>query len=153
VRLWRIVREPFQALDGEGARLNGGRWNSEGVPVVYLSSSLSLSALEYLVHLDIDDAPVDLVAVELDAPDDIAEEYVAVEDLPADWNRVPDHPECVRRGDEWALASRACLLRVPSAVVSVETNVLLNPRHADSRYVRVVAVHSWSFDRPLVSGG
>ena len=32
---WRICREGQQELDGEGARLYGGRWNSEGVPVVY----------------------------------------------------------------------------------------------------------------------
>lgn len=149
MRLWRIAREPFQALDGEGARLNGGRWNSEGIPVVYLSSSLSLAALEYLVHLDIEDAPSDLVAMEIDAPDDTESESVELDDLPGDWNLVPDHPECVRRGDDWATASRACLLRVPSAVVPVETNVLLNPRHADSTRVEIVNVQPWSFHRRL----
>ena len=36
--------------NGEGARLWGGRWNEPGRPVVYASSTLSLAALEYLVH-------------------------------------------------------------------------------------------------------
>ena len=89
MRLWRITREPYQALDGEGAKRNGGRWNSEGVPVVYLSPALSLAALEYLVHIDIEDVPDDLVALEIEVPDHASRETVRPEDLPADWNQHP----------------------------------------------------------------
>jgi RES domain-containing protein len=39
------------AFDGEGARLEGGRWNSPGTPIVYTSDSAALAALEMLVHL------------------------------------------------------------------------------------------------------
>ena len=50
---WRIVKERHaaSALDGEGARLHGGRWNSAGVRVVYTSFAKSLAALEILVHV------------------------------------------------------------------------------------------------------
>ena len=46
------TRHLATALSGEGARLNGGRWNSPGLPAVYTSSSLSLATLEVLVHLE-----------------------------------------------------------------------------------------------------
>ena len=50
---WRIIKARYakSAFDGEGARQFGGRWNSPGVPIIYTSSSMSLAALEMLVHL------------------------------------------------------------------------------------------------------
>ena len=54
---WRLSRAAHQPLDGEGAGPYGGRWSLEGVAVAYLSSSLSLAALEYLVHIEIEDVP------------------------------------------------------------------------------------------------
>lgn len=148
--VWRIAREPHQALDGEGARLFGGRWNSEGVAVVYTSATLSLAALEYLVHVDPADAPQDLVALRIAVPDGLAVEDVGVAELPAEWNHLPDHPECIRRGDEWARAGRAVLLRVPSAIVPEEQNVLLNPAHADFERIAVIGTRRFQFDPRLL---
>jgi RES domain-containing protein len=148
--LWRLTRAAFQALDGEGARLNGGRWSSEGTPVVYLSSALSLAALEYLVHVDVADVPSDLVARELELPDAASVQAVNAADLPLDWSTVPDHPACLERGDEWLRAGASLLLRVPSAVVPIESNVLLNPAHADAATVKVRSVTPFAFDRRLL---
>ena len=52
-RAWRIVKAKHAAtaFDGEGARLFGGRWNSPGTRMIYTSATLSLAALESLVHL------------------------------------------------------------------------------------------------------
>jgi len=137
-------------MDGEGARLHGGRWNSEGLAVVYFSSSLSLAALEYLVHVDIEDSPSDLVAIEVDVPEGLREDRLLPSELPSDWNQVADHPECVRRGDVWLRQGRTALLRVPSAVVPIETNILLNPEHRDAGRVRVTRAEPFAFDRRLL---
>jgi RES domain-containing protein len=137
-------------MDGEGARTHGGRWSSEGLAAVYLSSSLSLAALEYLVHVDIEDAPSDLVAIELEVPQGLRESRVLASELPSDWNLVADHPECVRRGDLWLRGGRTALLRVPSAVVPIETNVLLNPGHVDAGRVRVISHEAFAYDRRLL---
>src|SRR5437016_2636134 len=53
ITAWRIVkaRHATNAFDREGARLEGGRWNSAGTPVVCTSQSAALAALELLVHL------------------------------------------------------------------------------------------------------
>ena len=147
---WRICREGQQRLDGEGARLHGGRWNSEGIAVVYASSTLALAALECLVHVDVEDVPRDLVAMALRAPDDAEETLVAVERLPADWRRVPDHPVCARIGDEWVRKGAALRLRVPSAVVPEESNLLINPGHPRWREVVVESVRRFGFDPRLL---
>jgi len=150
VRVWRIARRAFQALDGEGARLYGGRWNSEGVPVVYASGTIALAALEYLVHVDPDDVPDDLVVMEIDVPDDAGMERVELAALPEGWNRVEDLAVCVGFGDLWAATGTSLVLSVPSSLVSREANFLLNPLHPDAARIQVVAGDPFVFDPRLL---
>ncbi len=150
MRLWRITRRPFQALDGEGARLHGGRWNSEGVPVIYTSSTLALAALEYLVHIDVEDVPDDLVALAIEVPDELPVAEIALRDLPPDWHTVPDHPVCLTAGDRWVGQGAMLILRVPSVVIPEESNFLLNPRHPDASRLRVASTRDFFFDPRLL---
>ncbi len=150
MRVWRLARRAFQDLDGEGARQAGGRWNSEGIPVVYASTTLALAALEYLVHIEIADAPGDLMAMEIQVPDDAPVEEIAVADLPRGWNREKGNPACVEIGDRWVAEGRALALRVPSAIVPEEVNCLLNPAHPDADRVEVIQVREFAFDPRLL---
>ena len=150
--IWRLTREAHQPLDGEGARLNGGRWNSEGVAVVYASESLSLAALEYLVHVDPSLIPADLIALEIELPDDPT--LGAIVD-PAwfpteDWRTYPAPEWQAELGDLWVEDATFLWLAVPSAIVPEEHNVLLNPRHPRMVDVRTVGTRSFRFDRRLV---
>ena len=140
--VWRICRGPYSGLDAEGSRLYGGRWNSEGIPLIYTASSVSLASLEYLVHLDVGNAPADLVLLTMSIPGTIQALSVELSDLPTDWNQTSDHPSCVRTGDAWQQSASSLLLRVPSAVVTGESNYLINPQHPDM--VQVI-----SFTKPF----
>lgn len=151
MRVWRITRRKYTALDGEGARLNGGRWNREGVAVVYTSATLSLAALEYLVHVDVEDVPDDLVALEIEVPDDAPAAAVSLDELGADWNTADEHPDCLEAGDARIGRGEALSLRVPSAVIPWEFNVLLNPRHPEAARMEVVSTRDFSFDRRLIT--
>ncbi|MDB5149350.1 MAG: hypothetical protein JWQ57_3370 [Mucilaginibacter sp.] len=71
-------------LSGTGARLYGGRWNSEGKPMLYLASLRSLAVLEVLVHLDPLIIPGNYCLTEIEVPDDKIT-TVEVELLPEDW--------------------------------------------------------------------
>ena len=51
MRVFRLCRANFPAYDGEGAYRVGGRWNSKGTRVLYMSENRSLAVLEILVHL------------------------------------------------------------------------------------------------------
>jgi RES domain-containing protein len=150
VRLWRIARRRHAALDGEGARLAGGRWSRPGASVVYTSTTLSLAALEILAHLDPEEAPADLVAIEIDLPDDVASESIAVDDLPAGWNRTLEHPACIAGGTRWIGEGRTVALSVPSALVPEERNVLLNPEHPDMARVHAARHRAFAFDARLL---
>jgi RES domain-containing protein len=49
--VYRISGQRFaNDLSGTGARLNGGRWNSVGLSLLYAASYRSLALLEILVH-------------------------------------------------------------------------------------------------------
>ena len=49
--VYRLVRRPYASqLDGYGAALFGGRWNSVGLPVIYTAQHRSLAVLEYRVN-------------------------------------------------------------------------------------------------------
>ena len=104
---WQVLPGPRAVLDGEGARLYGGRWNSPGRPVVYTSTTLSLAALEYLIHVDAADAPSDLVALTVEVPDEVDVERVEAAGLPAGWEQAPEPQACKDIGDAWLVAGRA----------------------------------------------
>ena len=150
MQLWRLTREAHASLDGEGARLHGARWNSKGTAVVYAASHLSLAALEYLVHIDPEDAPDDLVALGLHVPDDATELVYRPSGLPARWRDTPAPPECQAIGDHWSRNGEHLLLRVPSVLVPEESNVLVNPAHPEASRVRVSATRPFFYDLRLV---
>lgn len=138
-----------RALDGEGARLYGGRWNSEGGAVVYASATLSLAALEYLVHVDIAEVPADLVALGIEVPEDAAAAVLGVADLPPDWKR-PDAAGSAAVGDAWVAEGASLTLAVPSAIVPEENNVLINPRHGRAADVRIASERPFAYDPRLL---
>jgi RES domain-containing protein len=116
------------AFSGEGARLAGGRWNSRGNAVVYTASSASLAVLERLVHLESDEILEAYLLCEVSFSDELVKSVNAA-DLAPDWRAASPPPELQRIGDTW-LASRSCaVLRVPSVIVELEFNYLLNPAH------------------------
>lgn len=127
------------ACAGNGAAAVGGRWNSVGRPVIYLADSLALAQLEKRVHTPMR-PPRDLVAVEAIVPAAAiasAEGVVLPEDWDADnvdWSVGSAASQSI--GDDWLARSTSLLLRVPSVVVPVGWNYLLNPAHPDARRVR-----------------
>ena len=152
--VWRLAGERHveQAFDGEGARLYGGRWNHPGIPLVYTSASLSLAALELLVHLGLEDAPEDRVAIAAELPTGLDVEVIRAEDFPETWRRYPA-PETSRDlGTAWAHSGRTAVLEVPSAVIPEESNYLLNPRHPEMTRVTIRRGRPFTFDRRLWTG-
>ncbi|KDB53621.1 hypothetical protein X805_08070 [Sphaerotilus natans subsp. natans DSM 6575] len=140
------------ALDGIGGLYAGGRWHRRGRPIVYAASSAALAALEVLVHVDPLDAPDDLRLLTIELPDDLGIERVEVADLPAHWVQVPAPDELAALGTDWLMSRRSVALSVPSAVIPIERNLLLNPHHADIRRVRVVDDAPFTFDPRLLQG-
>jgi RES domain-containing protein len=150
MRVWRISKEKYarSAFSGEGARLFDGRWNIAGIPMVYTSTSLALAAIEFFVHLDPSEAPIGLVSVMAEVPDDVLVEQLDNRQLPRDWRRT-DHKILQQLGTDWARSQRSVALVVPSAAVEGEWNVLLNPAHPDFRKIEIGQPRPFHYDERM----
>lgn len=139
MRVVRVCRAKYPDLDGKGAALSGGRWNSKRTHIVYTSSCGALSVLEYRVHTRVD--PGDLVIFTIEIPDRLAIEK-------ATW--MPDLDTARRFGDFWVRSNRSPILAVPSVVVPNQINYLLNPQHpALGRQIAIVGKHALALDLRL----
>lgn len=149
---WRIFKKKLArtAFSGTGARLYGGRWNSPGTAVVYLSESKALAALEMLVHLEAADALKHYQVCRVTFDDSLVER-VDPATLPKAWRKDPPPRAVQRLGDEWVAAACSAVLQVPSAIVPTERNYLLNPAHPDMRRITIGPPESFRFDRRLLS--
>ena len=153
VNLWRIgVDAPTYFADdlsGEGARRVAGRWNREGSPMVYASSSIALAVLETLVHFSARDLPLNryLVRISVDAT-----VFAAAETLnrpPVGWDAEPPSATSMDCGERWLSKGDSLLLRVPSVIVPEEFNVLINPRHVDAKRIKAEKVRRCLYDGRL----
>lgn len=147
--LWRLTRRPHADLSGRGGELADGRWHTRGRPVVYCSATAALAVLEVRVHLDLplELLPDDYVLMKIVAADELDAPILQVSDLPDAWRGREDL--CRPFGDAWLRDGAAALLSVPSAIVEIERNILLNPRHPDAARVEVEGVAPFSWDRRL----
>ncbi len=131
IRAWRIVKARFAAtaFDGEGARIYGGRWNSAGRPAVYLGGTPAIAALEVLAH---NARPALLeasyVIIEARLPDDAVLD-LDVGALPSGWDDPADPSRAAALGDAWLESGASLALRVPSAVLPLERDLVVNVRH------------------------
>jgi len=149
--LYRISkRAHIKDLSGNGARLYGGRWNHRGVPLVYTSESRSLATVEFLVHVSLPNAPGDLSMATLEVPENIAPKELNPASLPKNWRDSPAPIKLADLGTQWARSNTSLLLRVPSAVVEYEYNILVNPLHQDLPRVKLAKVVPYKLDERLM---
>lgn len=153
--LWRIASDApeWEAHDltGKGAEVTGGRWNRKGKPVVYCAGTISLAALETAVHIEADDLPMNRFVVCVEVPDDVwaARTVRPAASLPVGWTARPEGKVSLDVGDAWLAGGASALMEVPSVIVNEESNVLINPRHADAAKLRSLKVRPWFFDERL----
>ncbi len=148
---WRIVRaaRAKSAFTGEGARIYGGRWNSRGTAVIYVSEHESLAALELLVHL-MPFPPIDrYLSFQLEWEDKLTE-HLSPKSLPPHWKAEPPDLQTMQIGDEWVRAAKSVALVVPSVLSASEMNFLLNPRHPDFKKIKISEPIAYRFDSRLL---
>lgn len=151
MRVWRISKRRYTntAFNGEGTKLVGGRWTPKGVKAVYTSSSLALAALELLVHLAKEDMGTIFVAISADIPDKLQIDAITPDQLLENWRDIPAPAALSAIGRKWLQASQTAVLCVPSAVIAVERNFLLNPEHPDFERIKINQPEEFSFDSRL----
>ena len=140
--LWRISN--YATLDGVGAKLNPGRWNSFGNAVVYAADHPASALLEMLVHIDVSLLPDGFQLLKIEAPDNIT---VATDQLAGNWNTNESTTKAI--GDEWLKNRSSLLLKVPSAILPDVFNVLINPLHQDAGSCHIESVQHVPLDARL----
>jgi RES domain-containing protein len=141
MRIYRIHPASRNAADFGGSLIVAGRWNPAGTAMLYCSTALSLACLEILVHMNADEIPPGCAfsTGELAATPDIADFR----------GRLLDDDATRRYGHTWALSQRSMAILVPSVVIPIEFNVLLNPTHSGFGEVQWSAPKVFGFDRRL----
>lgn len=152
---WRLVPEPRkrEAFTGEGSRLYGGRWNHRGSPVVYVSESLALAVLEQFVNVGFEGRYMQYIYMRIEVPDSIKMETIGVKSLPAGWNDLPVLSATMDIGSNWIRKSESAILKVPSAIVPVEYNYMLNPQHHDFKKIKIGEPQSFRLDPRMCKTG
>ncbi len=135
-------------LTGEGAKLNGGRWNLIGSACLYTSETKALSVLEYAANVQLDEMPISISITVYNLPIKSWKEFTA-NDLPGNWHQIPAPEETKRWGTFHLQQAKYLALKIPSIIIPSEFNFILNPLHADFKKIKIKEVHSFSFDRRI----
>lgn len=145
--LYRFTNKNYGTdISGEGARLQGGRWNSKGFPIVYTSPTISLSLLEVVIHSTSYEEIQTNTLMKLNIPDSFAALLTPLS-LKPDWRDDPDYSRYI--GNSFLKSKKLLLLQVPSVIIPEEYNVLINPLHPDSRKIKILSASPFQFDYRL----
>ena len=149
---WRIVRASREktAFTGEGPWRYGGRWNSPGMRVVYVSEHQSTAAFEVFATRVPFILEEKYKAFHLEWPDNLTERF-PMEELPANWRVFPAPVETKEIGDRWIQDRRSAVLALPSAISPADTNFLLNPEHRDFKRIRIASPIDFGFHPRLLN--
>ncbi|MCH7397467.1 RES family NAD+ phosphorylase [Belliella sp. DSM 107340] len=148
--VYRIANVKYKesTLSGIGAEKVGGRWNEIGTRAVYCSENISLALLEYYVHSEnIAYLPANILIAKIEFPNDFIIEEL--KELPQKWNQYPYSSQTTSIFTNLAKHRDFFALRVPSTIVNLESNLILNPLYKDFEKVRIVEFIELAIDERL----
>lgn len=148
--VYRIANLKYKdaTLSGIGAEKVGGRWNEVGTRAVYCSENVSLALLEYYIHSEnIAYLPKEILLAKIYIPDEFIIEQLI--DLPENWSQYPYNSKTTELFTNLAKDRNFFALRVPSSVVGLESNIILNPLYKDFGKVEVIEFFKLPIDERL----
>ena len=148
--VYRVANMKYidSTLYGIGAEKVGGRWNKVGTRAVYCSENISLALLEYYVHSEnIAYLPKKILVAKIQFPDDFVIEEL--KELPERWNQYPYSSKTTEIFTDLAKDRNVFALRVPSTIVGLESNIILNPLFKEFGKVEVIEFIDLPIDERL----
>ena len=146
--VYRISNESYKGdISGNGAAINGSRWNSKNIRMLYTGEYISLSILESLVHLREIDLPEKQFLLMIEIPD-IEFQEIKVVKLMNRWQQHISYTQWI--GDQFITTNKSLVLKVPSAIVPQEHNFLINPLHAAFKKVKLINSELLNLDKRLL---
>jgi RES domain-containing protein len=145
MNVYRISKcEYISDLQGTGAARYPGRWHSKGTHILYTAATPSLALLESVVHIS-NIVIASYCMTCLSVPEDKIK-TITVNELPDNWHENPPPDMLKHVGDSFIKENTFLALRIPSAIMPEENNILLNPGHADFKKVSVVYTRNIPID-------
>lgn len=126
-----------------------GRWNSKGVFVIYTSKTRALASLENLVHRSGEGLNKSFQTMLIEIPKHLKIKEVKPSQLSKNWFTYENYAECQEIGDAWIDEFKYPILKVPSAIIKMENNYLLNPNHKQFNLIKISCVEDFKFDPRL----
>lgn len=144
------LRYKDSTLSGIGAEKVGGRWNKVGTRAVYCSENISLALLEYYVHSEnIANLPTEIGVAKIEVPDHFFIDELV--ELPERWNQYPYSSKTTEVFSKMAKNRDFFGLKVPSTIVPLEYNYILNPLYKNFGQVEILEFLNLSIDQRLKS--
>lgn len=125
------------------------RWNPNEISVIYTAESRSLACLENVVHRSQFGLNSAFQVMTIEVPDDLPITNIPLKTLPTDWFSFESMPLTQEMGENWIRQEKTALLKVPSSIISAESNFLLNPNHPDFKFIKLLRSEPFIFDRRI----
>lgn len=148
--VFRIANTKYKdiTLSGIGAEKVGGRWNEVGTRAVYCSENMSLALLEYYVHsTKISNLPKEILLAKIQFPDEFLIKELEV--LPDRWSQYPYSSKTTKIFTNLAKNRDFFALKVPSTIIGLESNIILNPLYKEYGKVEVLEFIKLPIDERL----
>lgn len=140
MKLWRLTRAPYLALDGSGPEKHGARWTSPGHRIVNFASEPGLAVLVVLRYLLRDLQGVD-------------EDYVlGWTETTHQLHRLPyttDAQEKRALGDAWITRCEHLFAAVQSAVLPEADIIMMNCAHPLAGTIAPLVTRPFSFAQTM----
>ena len=148
--LYRISNH--EDISGMGGELADGRWHTrrKGRRIVYTSDHPALCILEILVHIDKDEIPADYQLLRIDVPDRLIESAAPI--LSEHTVSASADIELTQQiGNRWLSSAQKGGLLIPSVLVPIAQNCILNPTVSGIASIKPEVVGRFPFDERLLT--
>lgn len=145
MKIYRLTKTKYATdLSGEGAKINGGRWNDEGIACIYAGSTRAICVLEFAVHVQRENIPKNLSMVEIYIPNSNSILKFTAKNLPYNWT---DEYISQKIGSSVLNENKFLLVQIPSVIIPDEFNFLINPNHQDFHTIKIRQIESFELDK------
>ena len=147
--VFRLCRALYKDdINGVGASIAGGRWNSKGTKLLYTCENRALCTAEIAVHTPLGIFPNNYYLQTISIPD-CKTSTIDSHRLPGSWRNFPHEMFTKTIGDHFVQQNNQLVLKVPSAIVQDEYNYLINPSHKLFQKIKIIRLDSFKFDRRM----
>ena len=146
--VYRITSPNYTKLTSSG---KAARWNKNGEFVIYAAANIALACLENIVHRNKKGLLGQFRLLKIDIPKRVSIKNINLDSLPKEWSDEINFKICQEIATQWLENSESCVMSVPSVIIPLENNYLINPQHPDFRFIKLVSVEEFTFDNRIKS--